>query len=116
MDEGAFDLMCLKALKVNAESQRIALAAASIVVHAHAIAREAPGRAEDARRIVELARELYAATPSRQDLADMVEECLAETAPASAPGIAARRRAEAARERLVDRIWRLFHHGVATRA
>ena len=111
MDEGAFDLMCLKALKVNAESRRIALAAASIVVHAHAIAREVPSRADDARRIVELARELYAATPSRRDLADMVEDCLAETV----PGLAGGRRAEAARERLVDRIWRLFHDGVAAR-
>lgn len=100
-----WDLMCLRSLKVNGESERIALTAASIVVHAHAIARDAPGHAEEARRIVHLARALYAEMPSRRALADMVDDCLAEI------GSVDRRRAAAARERLVDRMWRHFHHG-----
>ncbi|WP_237479766.1 hypothetical protein [Lichenibacterium dinghuense] len=107
-----FDLMCLRALKVNGESERIALAAASIVVHAHAIAREVPAQAGEARRIIELARMLYATMPLRRTVAEMVDECLSEFT----SGPTDRRRAAAARERLVDRIWHLFHHGSITTA
>ncbi len=112
MKHDTFDLMCLRALKVNAESEAIALTAASIIVHAHAIVREKPEQCHDALRIIALARSLYAVMPSREAVDHMVETGLAEVAAAGRN----RLRVAHARTRLVDRLWRYFHEGAPTSA
>lgn len=107
MKQEPLDLMCLRALKVNAASDRVALTAATIVVHAHAIARDLPDRGDEARRIIALARRLYAIMPTRDTLGALVDGTLADVAAAGGD----RRRIAAARDGLVDRLWHHFQHG-----
>ena len=112
MKHESLDLMCLRALKVNAESGRAALLAASIVVHAHAIARGTSDPSHDALRIIDLVRRLHGVRPSRDELREMVDESLADIDAAGDD----RARAERARDRLIDRVWQHFHRNQSMRS
>lgn len=102
----SFDLTCLKALRVEADPGRLALCAATIVVHAYAAARAAPDARGHALRIVELARQLHAGVPTQASLSALLEEGLAEI-DAGGPS-----RRAAVRERLVGRILDHLRGGV----
>ena len=109
MTQDAMDLTCLRALRVDGESDRVAITAASIIVHAHAIARKVPDASDDVLRIVDLTRRLYAILPSREVVRTMVDEGLGEVAACRGDRLGIAR----ARERLVESLWRHFQHGAS---
>lgn len=107
MEQDDIDLLSLKALKIDPDMERVTRTCASIIVHAHAVARDPAARGNDARRIIELTRSLYAVMPSRSAIEDIVDDFLDDA------GLRGRERRsiEDARAALVDRLWRQFHHG-----
>lgn len=113
MEQDNLDLLCMRALKIDPEMERVTRTCASIIVHAHALARDAAspsdpiGRHDGALRIVELTRSLYSVMPSRPAIEDIVDDFLDDAGLRSRE----RRAVEGARATLIHRLWRHFQHG-----
>ena len=108
MTQDPFDIACLRGIATDADAKRIALAAAMIRMLALTMAREAPQLRDEALQIVDHARQLYHAMPTRNSIAAVLESF-----PGTGPAVGDRHNM-ARRDELVEALWQHFQVGQST--